>query len=488
MLATLEQHPGPISDTALAKSSHVLFLLPKVASVREVKALPAGDVLAAVLERRRLKASDLPDTPVVATLRKKTLACWASVDATKSVFEQQTLVRRAMQPLLDEKPESLSIAVFGSADERRSAAVRAVQCAWLNGPALPVRKKKRLASPLAKIILHGVTLEAELPRLAAAAEGSQLCRELTLLPPNELTPGLYRQRIRKLARERGWGLEEFDLKRLRRMGAGAFVAVAQGSAEEDAAIVRLRRRRRGARARAALVGKGICFDTGGHNLKSGQYMHGMHKDMNGSAVTLGLLVAATRADLPANVEAWLAIAQNHIGPRAYKQNDVVTALDGTTIEIVHTDAEGRMVLADALTLAARTKPDVILDFATLTGSMKIALGNRYCGVFSNRDALMQAAVTAGRVTGERVQPFPMDADYDSALDSTIADLKQCSMEGQADHILAARFLQRFVKDVPWLHMDLSASTCAGGLGASASEVTAFGVAWGLEMLERMPSR
>jgi leucyl aminopeptidase len=147
-----------------------------------------------------------------------------------------------------------------------------------------------------------------------------------------------------------------------------------------------------------------------------------------------------------------------------------------------------MVLSDALTLAARAKPDAILDFATLTGSMKTALGNRYCGIFSNRDALIEAGVAAGRATGERVHPFPMDADYDPALDSVIADVKQCSMDGQADHILAARFLQRFVQNVPWVHMDLSASTCSGGLGASASDVTGFGVAWGLEMLERIPRR
>jgi leucyl aminopeptidase len=486
MLATLEQHPSAITDAALAKSSHVLFLLPKLTSSRQVRTLPAGDVLAALLERRRLKPGDLADQAVSATLREGALACWASVDIGKTVFEQQTLVRRAMQPLLDEKPDTLSIAVLGDAEERHTAALRAVQCAWLNGPALPARKK-RAAAGLAKIVLHGATLEAELPRLAAAAEGSLLCRTLTMLPPNELTPGLYRQRIRKLAREHGWAIEEFDLKRLRRMGAGAFVAVAQGSEEQDAAIVRLRRAGRRGRPKVSLVGKGICFDTGGHNLKSAQYMHGMHKDMNGSAVALGLLLAATKADVAPGVEAWLAIAQNHIGPRAYKQNDVVTALDGTTIEIVHTDAEGRMVLADALSLAARGKPATILDFATLTGSMKTALGNRYCGIFSNRERLIEAAMAASRATGERVQPFPMDADYDPALDSAIADVKQCSMEGQADHILAARFLQRFVKDVPWLHMDLSASTCAGGLGASASDVTGFGVAWGLEMLERLAS-
>jgi leucyl aminopeptidase len=488
MLATLEQHPAPISDTALANSSHVLYLLPKVAATREVKALPSGDVLATVLERRRLKPADLADTPVTATLRKGTLASWASVDPAKAGFEQQSLVRRALQPLLEEKPEQLAIAVFGDAAERRNAALRAVECAWRNGVPVPARKTKAAAKPLHRIDLHGAVLEAELKRLGAVAEGNLLCRDLTLVPPNELTPGLYRERVRQLAKTRGWEIEEFDLKRLRRMGAGAFVAVAQGSAEEDAAIVRLRHRRRGAKSKVALVGKGICFDTGGHNLKSAQYMHGMHKDMNGSAVALGILLAATQTKLPVEVEAWLALAQNHIGPRAYKQNDVVTAIDGTTIEIIHTDAEGRMVLSDTLALAARTRPNAILDFATLTGSMKTALGNRYCGIFSNREALIDDAVAAGKATGERVCPFPMDADYESALDSAIADVKQCSMEGQADHILAARFLRRFVHDVPWVHMDLSASTCSGGLGASASDVTGFGVAWGVEMLERLARR
>ena len=488
MLARLEQRVKPLSEKDLAKTSHVLLVLPKVASLQALRALPGGGAIAALVARRRVRPEDLMESPLVGMLPHGGLASWASLDPAKPVFEQQSLVRRALQPLLEEKPEQLAIAVFGDAAERRNAALRAVECAWRNGVPVPARKTKAAAKPLHRIDLHGAVLEAELKRLGAVAEGNLLCRDLTLVPPNELTPGLYRERVRQLAKTRGWEIEEFDLKRLRRMGAGAFVAVAQGSAEEDAAIVRLRHRRRGAKSKVALVGKGICFDTGGHNLKSAQYMHGMHKDMNGSAVALGILLAATQTKLPVEVEAWLALAQNHIGPRAYKQNDVVTAIDGTTIEIIHTDAEGRMVLSDTLALAARTRPNAILDFATLTGSMKTALGNRYCGIFSNREALIDDAVAAGKATGERVCPFPMDADYESALDSAIADVKQCSMEGQVDHILAARFLRRFVHDVPWVHMDLSASTCSGGLGASASDVTGFGVAWGVEMLERLARR
>jgi len=213
-------------------------------------------------------------------------------------------------------------------------------------------------------------------------------------------------------------------------------------------------------------------------------MHGMHEDMNGSAVALGILLAATQQKLPVNIDCWLAIAQNHISPKAYKQNDIVKALNGTTIEVMHTDAEGRMVLADTLTLASRAKPDLLIDFATLTGSMAVALGSRYSGVLGNRDALLQHAVKTGQQCGERLCSFPMDEDYEPALDSKVADIKQCTLDGEADHILAARFLKRFLEhDVPWLHVDLSASRCDGGLGSVASDVTGFGVGWGLRMLQ-----
>ena len=203
------------------------------------------------------------------------------------------------------------------------------------------------------------------------------------------------------------------------------------------------------------------------------------------SVALGILLAATRAKLPVNIDCWMALAQNHLSPRAYKQNEVVKALNGTTIEIVHTDAEGRMVLSDTLTLAARSKPDLMVDFATLTGSMHVALGSRYSGVFATSDALARDAVAAGVASGERVCVFPMDDDYDDALDSNIADVKQCTMDGEADHILAARLLQRFTDKRPWIHVDLSAHSCKGGLGAVATDTNGFGVGWGLALLNAM---
>jgi leucyl aminopeptidase len=458
---------------------HLLVLLPMGKTLP--RDLPHGELLAAVLKRRGMKAVDLAKSAVAANAASGALVVWAMLDGEQDAFAQQVQVRKALQPLLDERPQSIAIAVFGVIAQR--AAELAVYAAWVNSALLPMHKKKDERKPLKKIVLAGKVDRKPFAVLRAQAEGNLLCRELTTLPPNELTPAMYRTRIRKLAREHGWTHEAFDMKKLRKMGAGAFVAVAQGSEQEDAAIVHLSYKHPKAKRTVALVGKGICFDTGGHNLKPSRYMHNMHEDMNGSAVALGILLAASQGKLPVNIDCWVALAQNHISPKAYKQNDIVKALNGTSIEVMHTDAEGRMVLADTLTLASKTKPDTMIDFATLTGSMAVALGARYSGVFGTREELLQQAVAVGKQSGERMCAFPQDEDYEAELDSRVADIKQCTLGGEADHILATRFLRRFVEhEVPWLHVDLSASRCEGGLGIVAGEVTGFGVAWGVGML------
>ena len=486
MLAALEQKNTPLVSTSEAgKATHILVVLPGGAEPSGELDFFGKDLLSTLLSRRKMKAEEIKEMPVSANLANGALCAWVRIDPVKSVFEQQVSMRKALQLLLEENPSEINIIVYGDSSEKRKAAQLALYAAWINGPLLPSRKtakEEENSRGLERIVLHGHEEAGNFALLKATAEGNLLTRELTVLPSNELTPGLYRKRVQELAAREGWDYQDFDVKALREMGAGAFVAVAQGSDSEDAAIVHLRRRTREGDKTVALVGKGICFDTGGHNLKPARYMHGMHEDMNGSAVALGILLAATRANLPVNIDCWLALAQNHIGPHAYKQNDVIRTLNGTTVEIVHTDAEGRMVLADTLTMAARERPDMMMDFATLTGSMRAALGSRYSGIFSNREELMQKALTAGRVTGERVWRFPLDADYDVELESKIADIRQCTLENEADHILAARFLNRFVDNIPWLHMDLSASNHKEGLGAVGSPVTGFGVAWGVEML------
>ena len=487
MLAQLEQSAALLSAADLKRAKHALVILPKAATLDGQRGLPGIAALSATLARRKKKPADLAKSPVTTNGEEGALVAWIMLDSAQAVFEQQTLVRKGLQVLLAEKPEEILIAVSGPVAARRRAAELAVYAAWTNGARLPERKKKADV-PLKRVRLLGYRAADEFLRQRAVAEGNVLCRELTVLPPNELNPGNYRKRVARLAKERGWRYEEYDMKRLRQMGAGAFVAVAQGSAEQDAAIVHLTYRHPKAKKSFAVVGKGICYDTGGHNLKPAAYMQGMHKDMNGSAVALGILLAASAWKLPARIDCWMAIARNDIGPRAYHQDEVVTALDGTTIEIVHTDAEGRMVLSDTLALAARGKPGLIVDFATLTGSMHTALGERYSGIFATSDELARRAVAAGRTTGERICAFPMDDDYEEALESEIADVKQCTIGGGADHILATRLLKRFTGGLPWIHMDLSSAKCKGGLGAIASDVDGFGVAWGVELLKTQLGR
>ena len=479
MLARLQTHTGSI-DAALRAHGHVLVLVPDATAVAADG--EAQRALRALLKRRRFKPAELLKKPLAANLVSGTLVAWSMTEAKHSAFQAHASMRAALDLLFAENPQEIAIVIAPGPNSRQTAQT-ALYCAWVNGIVLPERKSKGGRKALRAIHLYGVRDGAAFASLRAQAEGNVLCRELTALPPNELTPGAYRRRVRALAHAHRWKHEEFGFDRLRSLGAGAFCAVAQGSAIRDAAIVHLRYSGARAKRTVALVGKGICYDTGGHNLKPARYMFGMHEDMNGSAVALGILLAATRLKLAVNIDCWLAISRNDISPRAYHQNEVVRALNGTTIEVTHTDAEGRMVLADTLTLAARRKPDLMIDFATLTGSMHVALGNRYSGAFATSDVLAAQAVAAGRRCGERLCMFPLDDDYDDALDSKIADVRQCTLEGDADHILATRFLKRFTAGTPWLHLDLSASSCKGGLGAVASDLTGFGVAWGVAFLD-----
>ena len=224
-----------------------------------------------------------------------------------------------------------------------------------------------------------------------------------------------------------------------------------------------RYRPRGAKKKIALVGKGICFDTGGHNLKPAKYMAGMHEDMNGSAVALGILLAASRAQLPVAIDCWLALAQNHISPRAYKQNDIVTALERhDDRDRAHRRRRPHGALRHAHARRAReARPDRRFRDAHRQHAHRARRSlQRY--LRDERRRSRAQALAAAAASGERLCVFPMDDDYDDALESPVADVKQCTLEGGADHILAARLLKRFTDDRPWIHMDLSGSSCKGG--------------------------
>jgi leucyl aminopeptidase len=404
----------------------------------------------------------------------------------QNTFERLQLAGKLWQLIAARRPQRVGVIIDPTLEQSAGWHEALIAAAYAHSFAMPAfRSEPGPRWPLRQLLLYQApTLELE--RIKATAEATNLVRWLTALPPNVLNARGYQQLLTRLAKRHRLTMRRYGEPELKRLGAGAFLAVARSNAARDAAIVRLRYRgRRGGNANSdvALIGKGVVFDTGGINLKPHRHMLDMHTDMSGSAVALATLVALATQRAPVNAEAWLAITENNIGPVAYRPQEVVRAVNGTTIQVIHSDAEGRMVLADTLALAARTKPALMMDFATLTGACVAALTERYSGVLSNRSELHAALVAAGVASGERVWPFPLDADFDSDIESKVADVKQCALEGMGDHILATRFLKHFVPDaIPWVHVDLSAATRTGGLAHVPTDVTGFGARFTLQFL------
>jgi leucyl aminopeptidase len=465
-----------------------LMILPEKPGPSDWQRIPWAEVLEP--RYRRMQRRDPDNHRLVTDLpnRNGTLVVVQAIDPQSSSFELLSLGRTLAAALHTRNPATLLLQPGGFAAPGGARVVEALLAAILASVCPMPSYKSKPATPAAlkHIEIFGLEAKLELATLRAEIGGNHLARWLSALPANELTPARYRKFVAALAEQEGWQMRFLDSRALRRKKAGAFLAVAQASPVDDAGIVLLRYRRgRGSGKRLALVGKGICFDTGGVNLKPAKHMHGMHEDMQGSAVALGTLLALSRIKPDCAIDCWLALAQNHIGNQAYKPNDVVTACNGTSIEVVHTDAEGRMVLADTLAIASREKPLFLIDYATLTGACIYALSSRYSGVFSNRASLHDALIAAGRDSGERVWPFPLDADYDEPLKSTLADIRQCTLEGEADHILAARFLKRFVADaVHWIHVDLAAGNHEGGLAHIPTATTGFGIRFTLNLIRQ----
>jgi leucyl aminopeptidase len=404
-----------------------------------------------------------------------------------SRYNRLEQARKLTAKILEERPASATVMAAGLGESAAMDIAEATASALYAAVArMPTRKSKPEPAPaLKRLRFAGLPGRLDTRRIEAEAHGNHLARWLTALPPNDLNPGGYRRQLEKLAKQNDWGFRFFGEKELAKHGAGAFLAVSQASAERDAGIAHLRYRpaKNTAPPSLALVGKGICFDTGGSQLKPFKSMLNMHEDMGGSAVAVGLLQALTDLKYPEPVDCWLAIAENRIGSRGYIPQDILTAANGTTIQTIHTDAEGRLVLADTLHLASKTRPSAIIDFATLTGACVAALTERYSGVFTNREHLNSLLIEAGRDSGERVWPFPMDEDFDQLLESEVADLLQCSTSNDGDHILGARFLSRFVgKKIAWIHVDLSAVNHKGGLGHVPTSITGFGVRFVLNLL------
>jgi leucyl aminopeptidase len=484
-VATVRARRIALSDTEVARADAVILVVNETRWARALRELPFARVWTR-LDRRTEATPEEPWLVSRLPTSRQTLAVVGRSRAGLPAFERLTLAAKLVRQALQPGVTSLRVFVHGFAAAESADLHEAIASAALAATA-PMPMLKSTPPPGSKLARIELAIESlpGLERCLAISDGNHLARWLTALPPNVLDAVSYRGALAELARREGWRFRFYDEKTLRGLGAGAFLAVSRANAERGAGIVRLSFRppARTRAPRIALVGKGICFDTGGINLKPHRSMYLMHGDMQGSAVATGTLLALSRQRAPLAIDCWLALTENEIGPTAYRPQEVVTALNGVTIQVVHSDAEGRMALADTLALACREGPRVVLDFATLTGACVNALTERYSGVFTNRDDWHAALREAGRSSGERVWPFPMDADFDAEIESKIADVLQCTLENKGDHILAARFLCRFVPAAtPRVHNDLSASERKGGLAHVPTEFTGFGVRYATHLL------
>ena len=357
-------------------------------------------------------------------------------------------------------------------DGQAAQAAMAVQAIADGNYVYTATKPSAEASVLRTVVLGVEDLAGAKPAFqegCARVAGMTLAREWGNRPANHATPSHLAKVAQSLAREPGIRCEVLGPSEVKRLGMGSFMAVAQGS-EESLRFIVLQYRKPGGQSRQApvvLVGKGITFDTGGISLKPGAGMDEMKFDMCGAASVLGTFKALAELQPDVSVVGLIPTCENMPDGRALKPGDVVTSLSGQTIEILNTDAEGRLILCDALTYAKRFKPQAVIDIATLTGACVIALGHHRSGLFANDDALAQALLQAGEQALDPCWRMPLDDEYAEGLKSHFADVANVG-DRSAGSVTAAKFLQRFAGDLAWAHLDIAGTAWKSGAAKGAT--------------------
>ncbi len=353
-----------------------------------------------------------------------------------------------------------SLAVLPPAELDVEAAAQAVaEGVWTAQFEPDVYKTEgRVETDLSEVILlaSGEAAERGLARGVEVGAAQNYARSLAVEPGNLLTPLVLVEKARELAAETGLEIEVLEEDRLREEGFGALLGVAQGSVEPPALIVLRYIPEKATRedVHLALVGKAVTFDTGGISIKPSANMDEMKYDMAGGAAVLGAMRAIAALKPAATVTAYVPTVENMPGAAAQRPGDVVTSLSGKTVEVLNTDAEGRLILCDAITFALRHGATHLVDAATLTGSVVVALGHERSGLFVNEDSWRDQVLAAAEKAGEKLWPMPLDAEYREALDSPIADIANIGSRWGGS-IQAAKFLEAFVEDKPWAHLDIA---------------------------------
>jgi leucyl aminopeptidase len=312
-------------------------------------------------------------------------------------------------------------------------------------------------------------------------DGVLTARELVNEPPNVLFPAEFARRASQL-RKLGVRVEVLDVPAMKKLGMGALLGVSQGSEHDGRVVVMRWNGGKPGEQPVAFVGKGVCFDTGGISIKPSASMEDMKGDMGGAACVVGLMHALAARKAKVNVVGAIGLVENMPDGNAQRPGDIVTSMSGQTIEIINTDAEGRLVLADVLWYVAKKhKPKFMIDLATLTGAILVALGIEYAGLFSNDDRLAERLTAAGQASGERVWRMPLGPEYDKQIDSQFADMKNTGGRNGGS-ITAAQFLQRFVDDIPWAHLDIAGTA----MSVPASDLNrSWGSGYGVRLLNQL---
>ena len=345
-----------------------------------------------------------------------------------------------------------------------------------------IKAKKAEPKTLTKITIHVEKSEHSAAQAAvkhgmAIAAGVTLAKDLGNLPPNICTPTYLGDQAKKLAKDYGFKVEVLGHAEIEKLGMGSFLGVAQGSVQPPRLIVLQHLKGKKSQKPVVLVGKGITFDTGGISLKPGSDMDEMKYDMCGAASVLGTFKAMGELDLAINAIGIIPTCENMPDANAIKPGDILTSMSGLTIEVLNTDAEGRLILCDALTYAERFEPSAVIDIATLTGACVIALGHHPSGLFSNKDALAAELLAAGEASHDRAWHMPLWEEFQSQLDSNFADM--ANIGGRAGgSITAACFLSRFAKKYDWAHLDIAGTAWKsgkekGGTGRPVPLLTTF---------------
>ncbi len=333
------------------------------------------------------------------------------------------------------------------------------------------------------VVAKGRGVKAEVERAAAVVDAVELARDLGNEPGGSLTPSAFAARAEEVGAASGLKVTVWDERKIGREKLGGLQAVNQGSVNPPR-FVRLRYTpAKKSKATVALVGKGITFDSGGLSLKTASGMSTMKIDMSGGGAVLAAMTACSAANVPVTVDGYIPLTDNMTGGDAQRPGDVFTARNGKTVEVLNTDAEGRLVLADALSLAAEDKPDAIIDIATLTGSASAALGMSYAALMATDDELAARIEDAAARTDEKVWRLPLPEEYRSQLDSTVADLKNIGAGPYGGALIAGLFLKEFVGSGPWAHIDLGMSAMTDAdKGINPKGATGFGVRLFVDLL------